>query len=159
MLTNTSILAVRALIYLANHPKSQVCPPRVVAGKLNASTAYMAKVLRLLVKAGILRAEHGKKGGVLLYRPTEQITLLSIVEACQGALAASYCQDDCDPQSTCAFHKAALELHEAILQVLKKWTLKELVQQPLSSAELKLGIPCLMSKPNRHKGEHELHVL
>jgi len=119
----------------------------------------MAKVLRLLVKAGILRAEHGKKGGVLLYRPTEQITLLSIVEACQGALAASYCQDDCDPQSTCAFHKAALELHEAILQVLKKWTLKELVQQPLSSAELKLGIPCLMSKPNRHKGEHELHVL
>jgi Rrf2 family nitric oxide-sensitive transcriptional repressor len=159
MLNQTTILAIRALIFLSSQPRAQICPPRLIAGKLKSSSAYMAKVLRLLVKVGILRAERGKNGGVVLYRPPDRISLLTIVEACQGTLVASVCQEDCGPESTCAFHKAAQELHEATIQVLKKWDLKQLAQQPIPSAKLKLGFPCLMSKPNRHKGEHELHAL
>jgi Rrf2 family protein len=86
MITKTSLLATRALLCLAKDQQGIATPPRSIALELGESPAYMAKVLRSLVKAGILRAEHGSKGGVLLNRRADEITLLAVVEACQGAI-------------------------------------------------------------------------
>jgi DNA-binding IscR family transcriptional regulator len=105
----------------------------------------MAKVLRSLVKAGILRAEHGSRGGVVLNRRPREITLLAIVEACQGAIVGSYCENVRDPATTCAFHRAAVELREATIAVLSRWNLEQLGQ---SSGRTKCdldGKPCLTS--------------
>jgi DNA-binding IscR family transcriptional regulator len=104
----------------------------------------MAKVLRSLVKAGILRAEHGSKGGVLLNRRPDEITLLAVVEACQGAIVGSYCGDIDDVRATCAFHRAAVELREAITDVLSHWNLEHLVNAPGPSNRLPGGKQCMM---------------
>src|SRR5215467_12638655 len=108
MITKTSLLATRALLYLVKDNQGGAISPRNIALQLGESQSYMAKVLRSLVKAGILRSEHGSRGGVLLNRSQSEITLLSIVEACQGAIAESYCQDIEDLETTCAFHHAAV---------------------------------------------------
>ncbi len=113
MITKTSLLATRALLSLACDKQDFATSPRSIALRLGESQTYMAKVLRSLVKAGILRAEHGSKGGVLLNRRPDEITLLAIVEACQGTIVASYCEDIDDLETTCAFHRAAVELREA----------------------------------------------
>jgi Rrf2 family protein len=147
MITKTSLLATRALLYLVKDNQNGAISPRNIALQLGESQSYMAKVLRSLVKAGILRSEHGSRGGVLLNRSQSEITLLSIVEACQGAIAESYCQDIEDLESTCAFHHAAVELRNSIMSVLGRWTLKELAASPRPTRRLPGRVHCVMAAP------------
>lgn len=105
----------------------------------------MAKVLRSLVKAGILRAEHGRRGGVLLNRKPSDITLLAIVQACQGAIAGRYCQDTGDLRTTCAFHRAAVELQHSVVNVLSRWSLEQLAASPRPTKRLPGEMHCMMA--------------
>lgn len=68
--------------------------------------AYLAKQLQALVKAGVLAATTGPRGGFRLARPASEITLLQIVEAVDGACSPSECREirqqgreDCPPRS------------------------------------------------------------
>ena len=144
MITKTSLLATRALVCLAEAEQGVVVSPRSIAARIGESPAYMAKVLRSLVKAGILRAEHGRKGGVLLNRRPIDVTLLAIVEACQGAIAGSYCQDIDDLQTTCAFHRATVELQHSIVKVLSRWNLEQLAASPRPTKRLPGEMHCMM---------------
>ena len=130
MITKTSISAIRALIYISCREGQGPLSPRRIGEDLNESPSYMAKVVRHLVKAGILRAEKGVKGGVRLSRAPQAITMLEVVQACQGTLVGSYCEANCVNASICAYHRAAAELHEAISNVLSRWTLAHLMKKP-----------------------------
>lgn len=147
MLSKTALLASRALVVIAKEPSGRVISPRSIALRLNESPAYLAKVLRLLVRAGILRAERGVTGGVFLGRLPEEITLLHIVEACQGMIHGAYCQRLDDSESVCAFHQASLELEQAIVGVLGSWTLADLEKRPGASGTLPAGVQCRMAAP------------
>jgi Rrf2 family protein len=144
VITKTSLLATRALVFLAEAEQGVVASPRSIAARLGESPAYMAKVLRSLVKAGILRAEHGRNGGVLLNRRPSDVTLLAIVEACQGAIAGSYCQGSADLRTTCAFHRAAAELQHSVMSVLSRWNLDQLAASPRPSKRLSGEMHCMM---------------
>lgn len=142
MFTKTSVSAIRTLTYLGLHDTGEPVSPRRVAEQLGESPTYLAKVTRHLVRAGILRAHRGVGGGVTLARPPEQITMLTIVEACQGAILGSFCEEAEDLSKTCAFHQAAAELHRAIVEVLSRWTLAELLLKPRPSPELAKHVRC-----------------
>jgi Rrf2 family protein len=143
MLTKTSISAIRALIYLGRNGDA-VTPPRTIADTLGESPSYLAKVLGQLVKAGILRAARGTKGGVQLNRLPSRISLLSIVEACQGIISGNYCPAGIDLRSTCAYHQAAVELQEAIVAVLSRWNLAHLIERPQPGKISRDGFACLL---------------
>lgn len=130
MLTRTTVSGIRALIYVALHGNDEPVPPHRIAECLNASPTYMAKTTNMLVKANILRAHRGAQGGVILARAPEQISLLEIVEACQGQIVGDFCQEAEVLRSVCAFHRAMVELHEAMVGVLARWTLADLVAKP-----------------------------
>ncbi|MGZ4896262.1 MAG: RrF2 family transcriptional regulator [Candidatus Angelobacter sp.] len=144
MITKTSLLAIRALVCVAEAEQGVAVSPRTIATRLGESPAYMAKVLRSLVKAGILRSEHGRRGGVLLNRRPSDVTLLAIVEACQGAIAGTYCQGIEDLQTTCAYHKAAVELQHGIVKVLSCWHLEQLAASPRPIKRLPGETHCMM---------------
>jgi Rrf2 family protein len=145
MITKTSLLATRALLCLVEDQHGFATSPRSIARQLGESPTYMAKVLRSLVKAGILRAEHGSRGGVVLNRHPSEITLLAIVEACQGTIVGSYCEDTRDLGTTCAFHHAAVELREATVAILTRWNLEQLALSPANTSCRPIGKPCLMT--------------
>jgi Rrf2 family protein len=145
VITKTSILATRALVCLAETEQGVVVSPRSIAARLGESPAYMAKVLRSLVKAGILHAEHGSRGGVLLNRRPSDVTLLAIVEACQGTIVGNYCQDIDDLQTTCAFHRATVELRHSIVKVLSRWSLEQLAASPRPAECLPGEMHCMMA--------------
>jgi len=115
-----------------------------MAERLGESPTYLAKVVRHLVKAGILRAHRGVSGGVTLNRPPEEISLLSLVEACQGTILGDFCQDADRLEKTCAFHQAGAELHGAVVGVLSRWTLAELLRKPCPSETDGGQIQCLL---------------
>lgn len=148
MLTKTSLSAIRMLLHLARGERGAVVPPKRIAEDIGESPTYLAKTARVLVKAGILRAAKGIKGGVQLNRPPAGVTLLAIIEACQGTIVGDYCLPDCRPGTACAYHQAAVELHGAIVGVLSRWNLSHLVERP---APVRKGrskaIPCMLVNP------------
>jgi len=143
MLGKTSISAIRSLLLLAGQDVQEPWSPRRLADALHESPTYLAKVLRHLVKAGILDSERGVKGGVTLAKAPRQVTLLAIVEACQGTIVGDYCRSTLTAPP-CAFHRAALELHLAITGVLQRWTLADLLAGPFKERSGH-GRECLMA--------------
>ena len=145
MVTKTTILALRTLIHIARNGAGRILAVRDVATELNESPTYTAKLARQLVKAGILRSDRGAQGGVYLARQPRAITLLEIVRACQGEIVGDYCQTGCPPQTICSFHQAALELEQAIVDVLGRWDLEQLMKHPFATHGRR-DLPCVMAK-------------
>lgn len=54
---------------------------------------YLAKQLQALVRAGLLSATTGPRGGFRLARPAAEITLLQIVEAVDGGASPYECRE------------------------------------------------------------------
>ena len=147
MLTKTSLSAIRVLTYLGLHGDGEPLSPRYLAEQLGESPTYLAKVVRYLARAGILRAHRGVMGGVVLQKTPEDITLLAIVEACQGAILGTFCEDATDLGKTCGFHQAAAQLHDAIVGVMLRWTLADFLRKPKPSQLLDKQVKCWL-EPN-----------
>lgn len=144
MLSKTSELAIQALVYLAIGDSEDHVSPVRIAGAIGASPTYTAKVTALLVRAGILRAMRGAKGGVQLERQPADISLIEIVEACQGRILGDYCTPHDDMSVVCSFHEAMNELHQAIIGVLGKWTLAGLLERTCPGESIRDLVPCKM---------------
>jgi Rrf2 family transcriptional regulator, nitric oxide-sensitive transcriptional repressor len=155
VLTKTTLSAIRVLMYLGLREGKTPVSPRHVADHLGESPTYLAKVVRHLVRVGILRAHRGVNGGVTVSRSLSEVDLLSIVEACQGTVLGSFCAEAKDLDQTCAFHQAAAELHRVIVGVLSKWTVADLVARPCPSDQLAAeGITCLVAMTRDGQAGH-----
>jgi Rrf2 family nitric oxide-sensitive transcriptional repressor len=143
--SKTTILAIRVLTYIGLNGKTgEPFSPRRLAEELDASPTYVAKVTSQLARAGILRAQRGALGGVVLGRRPENVTLQAVVEACQGTILGDFCQDTCELVSACAFHQASAELHRAIVAVLSRWTLAQLLARPLPTGRVMDHLSCFL---------------
>lgn len=147
MLSGTTLSAIRALLYLGCGEAGAVIPPKKIAVDLGESPTYLSKVTAQLVKAGILHSQKGVKGGVRMAMPPAQITLLQIVEACQGPFCGRLCQVPCGNQRVCSFHRAATQIERGTTDLLSSWTLERLLDYPQRRKMLRGGYVCLMSGP------------
>jgi Rrf2 family protein len=144
MINATTELAIKWLVYLAVLDSNAPLSPKRGAETLDCSPSYLAKTSNLLVKAGILRSIRGIRGGVVLARPPEEITLLEIVEATEGLVTANYCRETNRQSEVCSFHEAMKELHSETTRVLSQWTLRKLLAHPARCLEAG-GRPCRMA--------------
>lgn len=99
--------------------------------------AYLAKQLQALVKAGVLAATTGPRGGFRLARPASEITLLQIVEAVDGASSPYECREirrrgrgalpaeEC--RQPCVLAEKMAEAHEAWRHSLEGVTLADIL--------------------------------
>ncbi|HOE96886.1 MAG TPA: Rrf2 family transcriptional regulator [Candidatus Sumerlaeota bacterium] len=146
MLTQTSEIAIKALIFLECRGEGKPVAPREIARQMGASPTYLAKVMGQLVKAGILRSQRGPQGGMMLARPPGEITLRQIVEATQGLIVPDYCQAIGDALGpVCGFHRAMWEVRRNMLETMERWTLAELTAEPTPTGELAGNPACQMA--------------
>jgi Rrf2 family protein len=78
---------------LALTPPTDALPSRRLAEFYGLPPAYLSKLLKSLVRAGILSATSGPRGGFRLARPPADITVLDIVEAVEGRAFAFRCTE------------------------------------------------------------------
>lgn len=146
MLTGTSELAIRALIVIGLDDGGEPLSPNQLAERLACSPSYLAKVMRGLVRAGILDSYRGARGGVLLSRDPAELTLLEITEASQGVLVRNYCREiDVGSIPVCAFHQAMVEIREATTKILSRWTLADLLDRPAPGEDIPGPVRCKMA--------------
>jgi Rrf2 family protein len=71
----------------------EALPTRRLAEFYGLPEAYLAKLLKALVRAGLLRATSGPRGGFRLARPPEEITVAEVVEAVEGPGPLFHCME------------------------------------------------------------------
>ena len=150
MITGTTELAIRALILLVQRDGGGPLPPTRMAESLQCSPTYLGKTLNLLVKADVLRSVRGARGGVFLAHPPDQISLLSIVEAVQGAILGDFCTE-VGPQklrSTCRYHQVMAELHASTIAILSSCFLSQLAEHSGPRGPGNKEIPCKLKPPH-----------
>lgn len=139
MLTNTSATAIQFLLYLNRQGEDALLQPAEAAERLGASPTYLSKIVSLLAKADLVHTYRGAKGGVRLAHPAAEITLLQVVEACQGRILGDYCRQWDNLDEVCAFHVAMHDLQQSIITALNRYTLDDLARRPLPIAAAQPG--------------------
>ncbi|MDC7233861.1 MAG: Rrf2 family transcriptional regulator [Spirochaetales bacterium] len=79
---------------------------RVVAEKLHASEAHLAKVFQSLSKGGLVSSQRGPSGGFILNKPAQEISFLEVYEIIESPVHLT----DCPLGYTqCGFHACIFE--------------------------------------------------
>lgn len=85
--------AIRAMSYLAAQPPERVVTRREIEASQDVALAFLAKILRSLVSAGLLESVAGAHGGFRLSRAPQDISVRNVYEAVEGPLSLSGCVD------------------------------------------------------------------
>ena len=88
--SEAATLALHTLALLAARP-GEILSTHKIASRLEASEAHLAKVLQRLARMGLVRSIRGARGGFVLGREPETVTLLEAYEAIDGPLRPSTC--------------------------------------------------------------------
>jgi len=116
----------------ANQGEGEPVLMRDIAGRQGISEKYLEHVVNSLRNAGLLRSVRGPRGGYLLARPAESISLLDIYEATDGRVLSAECLQDeaaCGRATACAARQAWEGLYEVMREYLQKMTLRELLER------------------------------
>jgi len=78
MISQTAEYALRAMVFLAEHPEESHTVPHIAA-YTQVPAGYLSKVLQSLVRGGLVTSRRGLGGGFRLQRPAAELNLLDIV--------------------------------------------------------------------------------
>ena len=91
-LNNETDYAIRIISCLAEHDER--IDAAGIAEKTGVTQRFTLKILHRLVQGGIVKSFKGNKGGYVLARSANEITLLQVVEEIYGPLNLSRCHSD-----------------------------------------------------------------
>lgn len=146
-LTRTGEYAIAALSRLAlDSEKSQPDPKPVsisaLAWEQDIPPTFLSKIMAQCVKAGIVQSRKGPQGGITLNRPAGEISLLSIIEACEGSYRRGSCvfyaSRSCDGPD-CEVYCPLREREERLRAGLDQVTLAEMARALGRHPYLKTG--------------------
>lgn len=144
MITQTTSLAIEALIYMVLEDAEGTHSPRVMAGKLDESPTYMQKVTHRLVEAGLLEARRGARGGVSLARRPDEISLFDVIEACQDHPRNFMCMYAHKTSNHCGLGMALLKAGEILKQQLSAVSIASIASGPCPSLETEMAEFCIV---------------
>ena len=84
VLSNTSIYAIRALIYMMDSGTDGPVSVGEMSEKLKISFHFLTKILQKLTKAGLLESRRGPAGGISFEKSPERIFLADLVRIIEG---------------------------------------------------------------------------
>lgn len=153
MLSRRADYGVRAMIDIA----AQQPPARTIvsdiAKRQDIPPSFLAKIVPLLARAGLVRTSLGAAGGITLATSPEKISLLQIVEAIEGSFALNLCSlnpADCERHTTCTacqvWGKAQAQLNRTLAQT----RLSDLAALPTTAPPRRASVVAVRkSKPIR----------
>ncbi len=125
----TAQYALRALMHLAGLPEDTPARARDLSRATGTPRAYLSKILRRLVRRGLLRASKGHGGGFTLARRAAGIRLIDVFGAAGGRLERDVCifgTGRCDAADPCPLHHSWSELNQAFDAWARRTTLRDL---------------------------------
>ncbi len=129
-LTRAGEYAIRALRFLASRPEARWFAIQEIAEAEDIPPQFLAKVMQRLTQTGLVQSACGKTGGYRLARPASEVALADVVLAMEGPISLNTCllyPQECRFSGECRMHPIWAEAQEAMLGVLKRYRLSEIV--------------------------------
>jgi Rrf2 family protein len=129
-ITRQADYAVRAVLYLANLSNGTRAPTSQIAREQKIPSSFLAKIVSQLSVAGVVHTSRGARGGVSLARPSDEISLLEVIEAIDGPITLNECVPDpsvCPFGEDCPVHKIWLEAQADLIRRLELTSFDTLV--------------------------------
>jgi Rrf2 family transcriptional regulator, iron-sulfur cluster assembly transcription factor len=130
-MSRASQYAIRMLAHLARLPREGTGSSTItaIAEAEGIPGAFLAKIVRTLVRAGLLEACRGPGGGVSLARPAEEISVLEVIEAAGEGRFLQACLlgfGQCSDENPCALHGTWAETRVRLRGELERATIAEI---------------------------------
>ncbi len=129
MISKTSLLTIKALLFLSRLPPDEALGVRSIAKNIRAPENYLGKVLQRLAKQGVVVSQKGFKGGFRLAKGQSGISLYDIVDALEDVKQWEDCfmgNGICSESRACCAHKSWDVVRRAYRDFLKNTTIASL---------------------------------
>ncbi len=124
---------LRALQDLAAHYGDGPIPNKELAERNNIPYRFLEQILITLKHARIVRSQKGSRGGYVLARPPDQITLAEVVRLLDGPLAPIPCASEtafepcgCPDMETCGLRRVMKRVRDVVAEMMEQTTLADL---------------------------------
>ncbi len=131
-LTAKGRYAVTALLDLALHQQEGPITISQLALRHGISAAYLERLAGVMRSKGLLKSVRGAKGGYVLAKSADSITLADIIEAVEEKIDTTRCQgkSNCHEGAMCLTHHLWDELNDKISHFFQGITLGALAKKP-----------------------------
>jgi Rrf2 family protein len=122
-----------AIHFIASHGDDGAVSAKRIAEEFHIPPERLAKILQRLAKKKLITSHNGPKGGYVLTRHPDQITVGQVVRALEGPLSVVNCMsehDDCPQFARCNLRRPVQKIQASITHVLDSMTLAELAAEP-----------------------------
>jgi len=92
-LSTAAEFAVRGILVVADeYERGRPVTLDRICARRDLPKQYLVKIFSSLTKADLITPVRGKKGGYLLSRPPDAISVLEVIEAVEGPITLNLCQ-------------------------------------------------------------------
>src|SRR3954451_4621845 len=138
MFSTKAEYGVRVMVALARRDGEAPISLAEIAEDDGLPLAYLEHLVARLRKAGLVDSRRGARGGYLLARPAQEITMAEVVAALEGSIApiecitadpdgSVVCSRETDPDHACRTKLLWTRVRFSIVRTLQDTTLSELV--------------------------------
>ncbi|HOM60986.1 MAG TPA: Rrf2 family transcriptional regulator [Anaerohalosphaeraceae bacterium] len=131
-LSSRTRYGIRAMLELAFEYGKKPLQIKSIADRENISNKYLEQLIAMLKSAGLVRSVRGPRGGYMLAKPPQEISLKDIFVTLEGPITPVDClkHSEFTPNCTdCATRQIWNEIQDAISNVLSSKTLRDLLEQ------------------------------
>jgi FeS assembly SUF system regulator len=135
------------LSYMAKEP-TVLHAAQEIADVTGIALPTVSKVLKALVKFNVLISVRGAKGGYLLARAPERITVATVINALEGPIALTECSashKDCGHASGCDIQGNWGLINQKIFNALESVTLADMLLPVKQPEEILIPVSSLYS--------------
>jgi Rrf2 family iron-sulfur cluster assembly transcriptional regulator len=138
-LTTKGRYGVRAVVNLAAQAANQPTSISQIAEAERLSPEFLEQIFFRLKKAGLIRSIRGPKGGFLLNRKPEDISIKSILDAVGEPLFPAPCTDHaasrCELQKGCLLSPVWHEFYDHLREYLASVSLQDILEKKAGVAQ------------------------
>ena len=137
-LSTKSRYGTRLLLDMARHYNQGPVQLGDIARRQNISVKYLEQIIIPLKKAGYVESVRGPRGGHLLAKPPDQVTVGEIVALLEDGASFVECSGDpktCGRSDVCPTRRLWKEAAQAMFDKLHGVTLADLLEEPVCQQE------------------------
>ena len=130
-ISQTAQYALRSMSCMATKPAGITVRAQDLSSETGIPIFYLSKIMRQLVKAGLLSSQKGHSGGFKLNRPLDEIYFADILKAIDTEFDYKKCVfgwGECSEESPCIMHTFWGKLKDNINSWAEQYTLYDVSQ-------------------------------
>lgn len=132
--------------------KAEIHAAMEISGTTGIALPTVSKILKLLLNGGVLVSTRGAKGGYVLAREPDSITVADVIAAMEGPIALTECSishEGCEQSSGCEMRGNWSVINQTIQKALESVSLADMTRTAALPEEFHIPVASLYRELGR----------